>query len=77
MRIIAEQDSSAHWAAWWEDEPSDFSKSASVLGAVARLLLKSEARRVSATDLVMDSEASNPGHVEMIVPSSSVGQLER
>lgn len=69
MRIIAEQDPSHQWAAWWEDEPGEFSKSASVLGAVARLILKSQTRHVAASDLVMDSIASETGHVEMVVAS--------
>lgn len=77
MRIIAEQDSSAHWAAWWEDEPGEFSQSASVLGAVARLLLKSHARHVAASDLIMDSVASQTGHVEMIVATPPMNGVER
>lgn len=66
MRIIAEKDSSKCWAAWWEDSPGEFSKPASVLGAVARLLLHSQ-WHVAASDLVKDEEASQGGHVEMVV----------
>jgi hypothetical protein len=66
MRIIAEKDSSSRWAAWWEDSPGEFAKSASVLGAVARLILHSH-RHVATSDLVKDEEASIGGHVEMVV----------
>lgn len=66
MRIIAEKDSAKRWAAWWEDSPGEFAKSATILGAVARLLLHSQ-RPVAASDLVKDEEASQGGHVELAV----------
>ncbi len=66
IRIIAEKDSSKHWAAWWEDSPGEFAKSASALGAVARLLIHSQ-RHVAASDLVKDELASQGGYVEMVV----------
>ncbi len=72
MRIIAEKDSSKRWAAWWQVEPREFAKSASALGAVARLLLHSE-RHVAASDLVTDAMASGGKHVEMVVVASGGG----
>ena len=66
MRIIAEQDSSTRWTAWWEDAPEETVQSASMFGAVARLLLQSPGRRVAASDLIPDGLAYEAGHVEMI-----------
>ena len=66
MRIIAEKVSPSRWAAWWNDAPSELVTSASVWGAVARLLIQSS-RDVAARDLVEDKEASESGRVEMVV----------
>ncbi len=67
MRIIAEKEGDAHWLAWWEDAPSEKSRSGSVLGAVARLLLQSPDRHVAASDLMTDAIACNVSHIEMVV----------
>ncbi len=66
MRIIVEKDSSSNWSAWWADAPGEKAESGSVLGAVARLLLKSPERHVAASDLVTDPPASGSAHVEMV-----------
>ncbi len=67
MRIIAEKDAESHWAAWWQDTPNEKSYSGSVLGAVARLLLRSPGRHVAASDLTTDALACDSAHIEMVV----------
>lgn len=66
MRVIADRDASMHWKAWWNDMPAEYQVSASMLGAVAKLLI-SRGRGISAYDLVADPQASRPWHVEWAV----------
>jgi hypothetical protein len=67
MRIIAQRDKNCHWSAYWHDDPKHKSRSASVLGAIARLIISSPDRHVAFSDLVTDPMACQPGRVEMVV----------
>lgn len=68
MRIIVERDAASQWHAWWADQPEETFGSASIFGAVVKLLAKSgEARGVSTDDLRMDFHASGGNHIEMFV----------
>lgn len=67
MRIIIERDKNCHWSAHWHDEPGRMYKSASALGAVAKLLIHSDERHVAISDVVTDPSAYQPGYIEMVV----------
>ena len=74
MQIVAEKDTSSRWVAWWEEQPGEFSRSASVLGAVAKLLLTSHGRHVAASDLISNAIACVDGHVEFVVGKPDPGE---
>jgi hypothetical protein len=67
VRIIALRDKKCHWSAFWHDDPTTKYKSASVLGAIARLLINSPERHVACSDLVPDPMAYQRNRVEMVV----------
>lgn len=67
VRIIALREKNCRWSAYWHDDPKHKFKSASVLGAIARLLINSPERHIAVSDLVTDPMACQPGRVEMVV----------
>jgi hypothetical protein len=73
LRIIVERRANNHWAASWLDEPTFVVHSGSPLGAVAKLLIHSPDRHVSASDLETDPMASGPGRLEMVVIPRQTG----
>ena len=71
VRIIVKREKNCRWSAYWLDDPVRLYKSASPLGAVARLLINSPDRHVAVSDLVTDPMACQPGRVEMVVIEST------
>ena len=67
VRIIAQREKNCRWSAYWHDDPELRFRSASVLGAIARLLIYSPDRHIALSDLVTDPMACQPGRVEMVV----------
>jgi hypothetical protein len=67
LRIIVQREKNCRWSASWHDDPKRFYRSGSVLGAIAKLLIHSPERHVSASDLVTDPMACHSGRVEMVV----------
>jgi hypothetical protein len=71
VRIIVKREKNCRWSAYWHDDPTHLHRSASVLGAVARLIINSPDRHIAVSDLVTDPMAYQPGRVEMVVLESS------